>query len=77
MNPFKLINFFDAELLVQIDSSGQELALAPELLDKFDTTQFTYVIILTDGLVEPEIVWVVGKTFTTLTVLRGQEGTTA
>ncbi len=74
--PFRLLNFFDVELLTQISAIATEIEVSPEYLSLFDTTTYRYALILTDGLVEPEIVWVVGKN-TKLIVLRGQEGTVA
>jgi hypothetical protein len=75
-DPFKLLNFFDVELLTQIDAFAQEIEISPEYLAAFDTDNYRYALILTDGINEPEIVWVLEKN-SKLFVLRGQEGTIA
>ena len=75
-DPFKLLNFFDVELLTQIDAFATEIEISPEYLAAFDTVNYRYALILTDGLSDPEIVWVLGKT-NKLFVLRGQEGSVA
>lgn len=75
-DPFKLLNFFDVELLTQIDAFTTEIEISPEYLAAFDTVNYRYALILTDGLSDPEIVWVLGKT-NKLFVLRGQEGSVA